>query len=85
MEICRYIPKNFLLFVLAERKRMKELTLARFRRESFRDRLVKLLVGRIQLTTENEIDVLRYHYYILHGIDKIYVAPMDSTLVNKVR
>lgn len=68
--------------------------MARLKRELFRDRLVNLLIkshgeeldiDNNSLLTDNELDVLRYYFYILHGIDKIYVAPMDTSLIEKVR
>lgn len=38
------------------------------------------LVGSIQ---EDE-DLLRYYYYIMHGIDDVHVAPMDKPLLDKI-
>lgn len=32
-----------------------------------------------------EREVLRYYYYIRHGVDTIHVAPLDQKVLDKVR
>ncbi|KAI4465685.1 dynein axonemal heavy chain 7-related [Holotrichia oblita] len=77
----------------AEQKaQMESYTALRRRREEFRKRLVNLIVSKdedISEISSNEIpnaeerEILRYYYYIRHGVDTIHVAPLDQKVLNK--
>ena len=82
-------------FLSAKQQKMllESYTLMRKRREEFRNRLVQLIASteEEQTSCEDEIpnarerEVLRYYYYIRHGIDSEHVAPIDKKLLDKVR
>ncbi|KAK0178126.1 hypothetical protein PV328_002104, partial [Microctonus aethiopoides] len=72
-------------------------TTLRKRREEFRCNLVKMLIlqenGDDPMSKANEEgiinkkaeeDLLKYYYYIMHGIDDVHVAPMDVNLLDKI-
>lgn len=58
-------------------------------RENFRKRLVELIarkdeeVGSLddEFPNPEEKEILRYYYYIKHGIDNIYVAPLNERVL----
>lgn len=61
----------------------------RRQREEFRKKLVALIVSQADTDTdpasefpsEEEREILRYYYYIKHGIDTIHVSPMDPKVL----
>lgn len=60
----------------------------RRQREEFRQKLVKLIVSTAddvdpstEFPTSDEREILRYYYYIKHGIDTIHVSPMDPRVL----
>lgn len=70
----------------------------RLERENFRKKLVELIARKddddvvenasaIDLEAEfpnkDEKEVLRYYYYIKHGIDTIHVSPMSKKVLNR--
>lgn len=82
------------MFVAEEQKgKLKSYTALRKKREEFRKRLVDLivtkgddteLVGDQSLST-GEKEILRYYYYIRHGVDTVHVAPVDQEVLERVR
>lgn len=58
-------------------------------RENFRKKLVELIarkddeVGSLddEFPNPQEKEILRYYYYIKHGIDTIYVAPLNDKVL----
>lgn len=72
---------------------MKSYTYLRQQREEFRKRLVELLcctkeeleMGDTEAgISAKEREILKYYYYIHHGIDTIHVSPMDDKVLNRV-
>ncbi|KAF5288992.1 hypothetical protein FQA39_LY03871 [Lamprigera yunnana] len=67
-------------------------TALRKRREDFRKGLVDLLinkeeemdVGAEEVPIYGDKEMLRYYYYIRHGVDTIHAAPLEQKLLNKV-
>ncbi len=67
----------------------------RLERENFRKKLVELIAcededvemsqseGDDTFPNKEEKQMLRYYYYIKHGIDTIHVAPMGKRLLNR--
>lgn len=68
----------------------------RKKREEFRKKLVSLIVSKddsegtevsspdnSDFPNAEEREIMRYYYYIKHGIDTIHVAPMDAQVLNK--
>ncbi|ERL86097.1 hypothetical protein D910_03511 [Dendroctonus ponderosae] len=73
------------------KKKLKSYTALRKQREEFRQRLVKLITN----VQEDEMDIddipnaqekemLRYYYYVKHGVDTVHVAPLDEKVLNRV-
>lgn len=68
------------------------------RREEFREKLVSLIIAKDEIPpidvgdTENgsefpsaaERDILRYYYYIKHGVDTIHVSPMNANILKRI-
>lgn len=60
-------------------------------REEYRKCLVRLIMGNADdgptddgtFPNADERKLLRYYYYIRHGIDTIHVAPLSSELLQK--
>lgn len=59
-------------------------------REEFRKCLVSLIMSKPNedrndnsFPNAEEKQLLRYYYYIKHGIDTAHVAPMDKRILNK--
>lgn len=59
-------------------------------RENFRRKLVELIACKdevVDLETtfpnKDEKEILRYYYYIKHGIDTIHVAPMSKRVLER--
>lgn len=71
---------------------MKSYTALRKQREEFRKRLVDLIISKDdemdiepeEIPSAGEREILRYYYYIRHGVDTIHVAPLDQKLLDKV-
>lgn len=65
-------------------KQIKSYTALRKQREEFRKKLVNLILksedewSLNDIPSEGEKDVLRYYYYIHHGIDTVHVSPLDD-------
>lgn len=72
-------------------------TTLRKRREEFRCNLVKMLILQENeddpmskaneegiINKKAEENLLKYYYYIMHGIDDVHVAPMDVNLLDKI-
>ncbi|PSN56752.1 Dynein heavy chain 7 [Blattella germanica] len=76
-----------------EESRFKSYTALRREREEFRKKLVSLILkpegqpsSSTSIPSEDEKEVLRYYYYIHHGIDTAHVAPIEPTwLANMCR
>lgn len=60
----------------------------RAEREEFRKTLVSLIVAKETDSDDTfpnakERELLRYYYYIKHGIDTSHIAPMTNRILNK--
>lgn len=63
----------------------------RRQREEFRKKLVNLIVSKSDIETDltdefpsaEEREIMRYYYYIKHGIDTIHVSPMDPKVLSR--
>jgi dynein heavy chain, axonemal len=71
---------------------VKSYTVVRREREEFRKKLVGLIIsseGEIarddgSFPDAQEKEIMRYYYYIKHGIDTVHVAPLDKRVLNRV-
>lgn len=81
------------LFTEAEEKaKLQSYTVLRKQREDFRKRLVDLIMRKEEdmeicpddIPSAEEREILRYYYYIRHGVDTIHVAPLDQKTLDKV-
>lgn len=71
---------------------MKSYTVVRREREEFRKKLVGLIISSEEEIARDdgsfpdaqEKEIMRYYYYIKHGIDTIHVAPLDKRVLNRV-
>lgn len=36
------------------------------------------------IPSEEEKQMLRYYYYVKHGVDTVHVAPLDEKILNRV-
>lgn len=71
---------------------MRSYTQLRKQREEFRKRLVNLIVNAEEgaepvpdeIPSAEEREILRYYYYIRHGVDTIHVAPLDQAVLDRV-
>lgn len=71
---------------------MRSYTQLRKQREEFRKRLVNLIVNTDEnaeilpneVPSSEEREILRYYYYIRHGVDTIHVAPLDQVVLDRV-
>ncbi|XP_050309816.1 dynein axonemal heavy chain 7 [Anthonomus grandis grandis] len=83
--------------IAAEKKKANELknklksyTALRKQREEFRLRLVNLITGNHEpmdyddIPSAQEQEMLRYYYYVKHGVDTVHVAPLDEKVLNRV-
>lgn len=84
---------NFENFVANElKKQLTSYTALRKQREEFRQRLVNLIVNVRNddtmeiddIPSEEEKQMLRYYYYVKHGVDTVHVAPLDEKILNRV-
>lgn len=62
------------------------------RREEFRKQLVSLIIATSderddsnEFPSADEREILRYYYYVKHGIDTVHVSPMDQKWVNRIK
>lgn len=61
----------------------------RRQREEFREKLVALIIGNEEKEATDEFpnieerELLRYYYYIKHGIDTIHVAPLSNKILTR--
>lgn len=62
------------------------------RREEFRKQLVALIVSNSderddsnEFPSADECEILRYYYYVKHGIDTIHVSPMADSWLRRIR
>lgn len=66
---------------------MQSYTELRKAREYFREKLVRLIVqdktsgSGADIPSAHERKILRYHYYIKHGIETVHVAPLDKNII----
>lgn len=80
--------KIFLQFSSAE---FKSYTVVRKEREEFRKKLINLIIASDEEIAKDdgsfpdarEKEIMRYYYYIKHGIDTVHVAPIDKKVLNK--
>lgn len=71
---------------------MRSYTQLRKQREEFRKHLVNLIVNAEEgmevspdeIPSAEDREILRYYYYIRHGVDTIHVAPLDQNVLDKV-
>lgn len=74
------------------KKQLTSYTALRKQREEFRQRLVNLIVNVRNddtmeiddIPSEEEKQMLRYYYYVKHGVDTVHVAPLDEKILNRV-
>lgn len=71
---------------------MKSYSIVRKEREEFRKKLVGLIISSEEEISRDdgsfpdaqEKEIMRYYYYIKHGIDTVHVAPLDKRVLNRV-
>lgn len=71
---------------------MKSYTVVRREREEFRKKLVALIISSEEEIARDdgsfpdaqEKEIMRYYYYIKHGIDTVHVAPIDKKVLDRV-
>lgn len=71
---------------------MKSYSIVRKEREEFRKKLVGLIISSEEEIARDdgsfpdaqEKEIMRYYYYIKHGIDTVHVAPLDKRVLNRV-
>jgi dynein heavy chain, axonemal len=71
---------------------VKSYTVVRREREEFRKKLVGLIISSEEEIARDdgsfpdaqEKEIMRYYYYIKHGIDTVHVAPLDKRVLNRV-
>ncbi|XP_051171696.1 dynein axonemal heavy chain 7-like, partial [Leptopilina boulardi] len=63
----------------------------RKKREEFRQHVVNIILGKHNEKsicgnwfTENDMNILRYYYYIMHGVDSTHVPPMEETILKNI-
>ncbi|XP_060516742.1 dynein axonemal heavy chain 7 [Cylas formicarius] len=69
--------------------KLKSYTALRKQREEFRQRLISLItndreVDYDDLPSVQEKEMLRYYYYVKHGVDTVHVAPLDDIMLNRI-
>lgn len=68
---------------------MQSYTILRKAREEFRAKLVRLIVqdssseSDISIPSGPERKILRYYYYLKHGIETVHVAPLDKKIITR--
>ncbi|KAG5878487.1 hypothetical protein JTB14_010272 [Gonioctena quinquepunctata] len=75
-----------------QQSKLKSYTDLKRQREEFRNRLVKLIVGTdedhdisdSEIPSAEEKEMLRYYYYVKHGVDTAHVAPLDGKVLSRV-
>lgn len=71
---------------------VKSYSIVRKEREEFRKKLVGLIISSEEEISRDdgsfpdaqEKEIMRYYYYIKHGIDTVHVAPLDKRVLNRV-
>lgn len=71
---------------------VKSYSIVRKEREEFRKKLVGLIISSEEEIARDdgsfpdaqEKEIMRYYYYIKHGIDTVHVAPLDKRVLNRV-
>lgn len=71
---------------------VKSYTVVRREREEFRKKLVGLIISSEEEIARDdgsfpdaqEKEIMRYYYYIKHGIDTVHVAPIDKKVLDRV-
>lgn len=62
------------------------------RREDFRKKLVSLIIAKevpddneddTEFPSSKEREIMRYYYYIKHGVDTIHVSPLDPKILKR--
>lgn len=84
----RNIELNYYLLLILE---VKSYTVVRKEREEFRKKLVSLIISSDEEIARDdgsfpdaqEKEIMRYYYYIKHGIDTVHVAPIDKKVLNR--
>lgn len=64
----------------------------RKKRDIFRENLIKTIMGfdddkvmdGQDWMTDDDMDILRYYYYIMYGVDDDYVASMDDQMLQNI-
>lgn len=63
----------------------------RKKREEFRKNVIDIITGKNVDTsmcgnwfTENDMNILRYYYYIMHGVDSTHIPPIDESILNNI-
>lgn len=82
------IEFNYYLLLILE---VKSYTVVRKEREEFRKKLVSLIISSDEEIARDdgsfpdaqEKEIMRYYYYIKHGIDTVHVAPIDKKVLNR--
>ncbi|KAJ9589753.1 hypothetical protein L9F63_017055 [Diploptera punctata] len=71
--------------------RLKSYTAMRKEREEFRKKLVSLIIkpeddlsSPTDIPSAEEKEVLRYYYYIHHGVDTVHVTPLEPEWLEKI-
>ncbi|KAF7280376.1 hypothetical protein GWI33_006107 [Rhynchophorus ferrugineus] len=74
-----------------QKNKLKSYTALRKQREEFRQKLVSLItnpdnevVDNDDIPSAQEKEMLRYYYYVKHGVDTVHVAPLDEKVLNRV-
>lgn len=88
-----YILPDYSIFLISivcllTYKEFPSYTKMRAEREEFRKMLVSAIVSKETDTDDTfpnakERELLRYYYYIKHGIDTSHIAPMTKRILNK--
>lgn len=87
------IRKNRFSFIfIVPLTEVKSYTVVRREREEFRKKLVSLIISSEEEIARDdgsfpdaqEKEIMRYYYYIKHGIDTVHVAPLDKRVLNRV-
>lgn len=94
MKIFISIFSTYLYILEAQlRAKLKSYTALRKQREEFRNRLIKLIVSKKNedgstsaddIPSEEDKEMLRYYYYVKHGVDTVHVAPLDEKVLGRV-
>lgn len=86
--ICHKLVNSVFLLFFVEAHSYLDM---RRQREEFRKKLVSIIVSKTDIDadlnsefpTAEERELMRYYYYIKHGIDTIHVSPMDPKVLRR--